>query len=208
MARQGKIARLPFAVRDQLCEKLSDGIPAREVCAWVNALPAWKEARAKYGYGADISEQNVSDWRSGGFVDWQAERAKVQHLRAVAESACHIAAATGGDPAAVGSRILAGRLTELLESLDDQQAPELARALAALRRGENDAQRLELDRSRAELQRQALELERERFRRQTCEMFLKWHEDQRATAIADGPGANAEKISALLAYMDEQEDVP
>lgn len=123
----------------------------------------------------------------------------------MAETACHIAAATGGDPAAVGSRILAGRLTELLESLDGDQAPEIARALASLRKGENDAQRLELDRKRSELAEQSLALEREKFRRSTCELFLRWYDDRRAAGIAEGPGTNSDKIAALLAYMDEQE---
>lgn len=205
MARQGKIARLPFAVRNRICEMLEDGLPAIEILAYVNASPEWAEVKSRCHFSGDVNQQNLSDWRRGGYLEWRSERARVERLREVAETACHIAAATGGDPAAVGSRILAGRLTELLESLDGDQAPEIARALASLRKGENDAQRLELDRKRSELAEQSLALEREKFRRSTCELFLRWYDDRRAAGIAEGPGTNADKIAALLDYMDEQE---
>ncbi len=205
MARQGKIARLPFEVRSHICELLADGLPAREILAYANATNEWAAVRKRYGFQGDINAQNLSDWRAGGFEEWKRERAKVDRLRAVSETACHIASATGGDPAAVGARILAGRLTELLETLDEDHAPEIARAIASLRKGENDAQRLELDRKRSELAEQSLALERDKFRRQTCELFLRWYDDRRAAGIAEGPGTNADKIAALLAYMDEQE---
>ncbi|MGN0844268.1 MAG: hypothetical protein ACI4QT_03500, partial [Kiritimatiellia bacterium] len=198
------VREIRFIVRHRICELLEDGRPARDILQYANATNQWQEIKARYHYD-DINTQNLSEWRSGGFKEWKNERAKVERLRAVSESAFHIAAATGGDPAAVGSRILAGRLTELLETLDEEHAPEIARALASLRKGENDAQRLELDRKRSELAEQSLALEREKFRRQTCEMFLKWYADRHASAIAEGPGTNAEKIAALLAYMDEQE---
>lgn len=203
-ADKSKIGRLPFAIRNAVAKMLRDGATARQVCEFVNASADFSALRRETGC-APLNAQNVTDWRSGGYIAWCREQQRAERLRALAESAYHIAEATGGSPAGVGSSILAGRLVDMLENADDSSALELAGALVNLRRGENEAARLELDRRRADLQRESLELERDKYRRQTCELFLKWYSDRKAVLIADGPGTNEEKVKALLAYMDAQE---
>lgn len=49
--------------------------------------------------------------------------------------------------------------------------------------------------------RQQLALDRDKFRRETCSLFLKWAEDRQAQQIAQGSGTNAEKIEALGQLM-------
>jgi len=49
--------------------------------------------------------------------------------------------------------------------------------------------------------RQQLALDQAKFRRETCALFMKWAEDQRAKEIALGAGTNAEKIEALGQLM-------
>jgi len=44
-------------------------------------------------------------------------------------------------------------------------------------------------------------LDRERFQRETCELFIRWQEDQRARDIASSSGSNADKIAKLQALM-------
>jgi hypothetical protein len=44
-------------------------------------------------------------------------------------------------------------------------------------------------------------LSAEKFRRETCELFLKWSEDNRAREIAAGGSSNADKIEALGRLM-------
>ena len=203
-ADKSKIGRLPFAIRNAVAKMLRDGATARQVCEFVNASADFASLRRETGCGP-LNPQNVTDWRSGGYIAWCREQQRAERLRALAESAYHIADATGNAPAGVGSSILAGRLLDMLEHADDSSVLELAGAVVNLRKGENDAARLELDRRRADLQRESLELERDKFRRQTCELFLKWYSDRKAVSIADGPGTNEEKVKALLAYMDAQE---
>jgi len=204
-ASRSKIGRLPFAMRNSVCEMLDGGASAGQVCRFVNGSDAFKALARETGCGP-VTPQNVTDWRKSGFARWLDERRRTERLRALAESSFHIAAATGGDPAAVGARILAGRLMDILENIeDDAQAVQLAGALASLRKGENDAAKLELDRRREELRRESLELEKEKFRWQAASTALKLFEDARARAVAEGPGTNEEKIRALIAYMDEQE---
>lgn len=203
-ADKSKLGRLPFAIRNTVAQMLRDGATSRQVCEFVNASPAFAALRRETGC-APLNAQNVTDWRSGGYLDWCREQRRAERLRALAESAYHIAEATGGSPAGVGSSILAGRLVDMLENADDSSALELAGALVNLRRGENEAARLELDRRREELRRESLQLEREKFRWQAASTALKLFEDRRAADIAAGSGTNDEKIRALIALMDEAE---
>lgn len=46
-----------------------------------------------------------------------------------------------------------------------------------------------------------LKLEQQRFEAQTCELFLKWIEDQRAKDIVESKSANSEKIEQLRQLM-------
>lgn len=185
-ARRSKIARLPWELRNRVCEMLADGRPAAVICRFVNAT----DALSSQGL-SPLSEQNVSEWRTGGQKDWEKNNAAAERLSRFAEASMHLLSATGGDPAAVGSRLLAGRLTEMLERAGDDDALPLAKALASLRSAETAAEKVKL--------------ERERFRRDAAEIVLKVLEDRRAAGIAEGSGTREEKTRAILALMDEVE---
>lgn len=199
-ARRSKIARLPWELRNRVCEMIADGRPAREVCDLVNA----SDALSSQGV-APLTEQNVSEWRVGGQKDWEDNRSRVDRIARLSEASLHLVEAAGGDPAAVGSRILAGRLTEMLDAVGAEDSLPLAKALASLRQAETAAAKIELEKRRADLSEDALRLEREKFRWQAAGAALKLFEQKRAAEIAAGPGTNDEKIRALLAFMDEAE---
>lgn len=199
-ARRSKIARLPWELRSRVCEMIADGRPAREVCGLVNST----DALSSRGL-APLTEQNVSEWRAGGQKDWEKNRAAASRLARLNEEALHLVEASGGDPAAVGSRILAGRISTMLEALGAEESVPLAKALASLRQAETAAARIELEKRRADHADEALALEREKFRWQAASAALKLFEQKRAAEIAAGPGTNDEKIRALLAFMDEAE---
>lgn len=203
-AYRSKIGRLPFAVRNELCEQIRDGATGAEITAWLNRHPSFKAVRKATGCG-ELNAQNLTDWRTSGYQDWLKDQDKTDHLRKLAEFADAIAVKTGGDPSAVGSRIIAGRLLDILESAGEESVGELVKMFASLRTGENEAKKIVLAKEKMSLDRQSLDLARDRFRRDTCELFLKWHQDQRAAEIAAGPGTHDQKIAALLAYMDKEE---
>ena len=199
-ARRSKIARLPWELRSRVCEMLADGRPAREVCALVN------EGDALSSQGVSpLTEQNVSEWRAGGQREWEDNRRRAESLSRLNEASMHLVEAAGGDPSAVGSRILAGRIAEMLDGLGAEESVPLARALSSLRQAEAAAARVELERRRADHADEALALEREKFRWQAASTALKLFEERRAADIAAGPGTNDEKIRALIALMDEAE---
>lgn len=81
------------------------------------------------------------------------------------------------------------------------------RLRSAQTKGEIEKAKLELaQRAEARMQ-EALTLEKERFRRDTCELFLKWHADKQAAEIAASVATNAEKIDRLgkLMFPDWEE---
>jgi hypothetical protein len=70
-ARNGKIARLPFAIRDMVNRMLRNNIPHSKI---VGALDE---------HGITVTQRNVSNWKTrGGYRDWcdQQDRAVETHL--------------------------------------------------------------------------------------------------------------------------------
>lgn len=204
-AYRSKIGRLRFALRNELCERMLDGATGAALCTWLNKHAEVKRS-LKASEAGKINAQNLTDWRGTGYKDWLASRARAQHIRNYAEISMHIAEATGGSPAAVGSRILAGKMLDMLEAVDQETADGFSNAVSRLRKGENDSAKIELERRKADRDDEILKLEKDKFRRSTAELYLKWHADRTATDIATGPGTNDEKIKALLAYMDREEN--
>ncbi|MGO8698578.1 MAG: hypothetical protein ACLQVY_12755 [Limisphaerales bacterium] len=60
MTRNGKIARLPLAFRQQLNLRLQNGELGRAVLATHFAAKP-------------IDESNLSDWKQGGHLEWEAQ---------------------------------------------------------------------------------------------------------------------------------------
>ena len=61
--RNGKIARLPQVIRDQLNHRLDDGEPGGGLLEWLNTLPAVQAVLAAEFGGSRINAQNLSNWR-------------------------------------------------------------------------------------------------------------------------------------------------
>ena len=68
--RNGKIARLHKKIRDQLNHRLQNGQPGPEILAWLNALPSVPRILRHHFAGQPILQQNLSQWRKGGYADW------------------------------------------------------------------------------------------------------------------------------------------
>jgi hypothetical protein len=73
MTRTGKIARLPRIIRDQLNQRLDDGEQGAPLVAWLNSLPEVQAVLTRDFEGKAIRQQNLSEWRKGGYRDWQAK---------------------------------------------------------------------------------------------------------------------------------------
>ena len=185
----GKIGRLPFDVREALNLRLLDGASGPDILPWLNALPAFRAQGV-----APVNPQNLSAWRQVGYQRWLEERRKAGRLADMAEKAAHIAAATG-DPAGVSSRLLLGRILDVIEAADNEtDLGPLVKAVSELRRGE-------IDRSRLDLAHDQFDLERTRFQRQTCVLFLTWYADRRASEIAADTSTDTAAKTELLGSL-------
>lgn len=152
--RNGKIARLPLAVREELNHRLENGEPGIRLVAWLNRLPAVQAVLAAEFRSRPIREQNLSQWRKGGYREWQA-RLEVRE----------IAKGLGKDPEAgnpdgpspsgdILARWLAARFAVLARNLPGEEEKrwrrlrELVTDVSTLRRGDHRAARLEIERER------------------------------------------------------------
>ncbi len=74
MGRHGKIARLPCAIRNELNRRLDNEESGIRLVRWLNGLAEVKQlVESEFG-GRKITEQNLSDWRSNGYLHWQAQQ--------------------------------------------------------------------------------------------------------------------------------------
>lgn len=69
MTRNGKIARFPKDIRGQLNHQLQDGEPGVRLVDWLNSLPDTHRVLATDFAGHESNEQNLSEWRQGGYAD-------------------------------------------------------------------------------------------------------------------------------------------
>jgi hypothetical protein len=177
-SRTGKIGRLPRAIRQQLNERLADGESAKTLVSWLNGCEVVQERLAEYYDSRPITEQNLSDWKQGGFQDWLWH----QQARSMARDFLLQAEELSDE---VGESTLAERTTEVVAlallqlfeaALKTESGPqqrqallEIARELGRLRRGEHQRQRVQLlaerHRREVEAEEESREAEIERKRR-------------------------------------------
>ena len=178
----GKVARLPFEIREELCRRMRDGEAGPAIIAWLeSAVPAVK-----------ISPQNLSNWRLGGYKDWLSKQERCDQIRDRAED-------TRRNLEAGGFSVLDQQIYELAGAMTDVEPLKAAAAIAALKNAVTAADRAKVDAQRAKIAADQAGLSREKFQRDTCELFLRWFKDERARQIASSNATNAEKIEALRA---------
>ena len=172
ISRRGKIARLPEEIRRQLNQRLRNGEPGALLVAWLNSLPEVQAVLAAEFGGIPVSEQNLSQWRQGGYAAWLAQQEALEMAAPVAADLQELAQATGGPVTNqmalwLSTRyLLATRKLDAADASDDSAWDRLrgfCSDLVALRRGDQYSERLDLDREKLgciqkSVQTQALEL--------------------------------------------------
>jgi hypothetical protein len=166
--RKGKIARLPLAVREELNRRLDNGESGTSLRAWLHALPEVQAVlRAEFD-GREINAQNLTEWRQGGYREWQA----TEEARALAEQLGR-ETLSGADKKhkdlpemlalSLGARyFVASRF--LYETTTDKEEWRLLcqfnEEIMKLRRSDLEARRLELQRRRMELDAKKIEMKK------------------------------------------------
>lgn len=215
MARQGKIARLPHALREQVNTRLLNGESASTILGWLNAEPEAAVIWQTNFDGSEASPQNLSEWRSGGYRDWLTRREKIEHTKTLATFAESLAK-SGGNIADGAAAILGGQMLEALEQAanmsvtggsDDAEADptkglaRMASAITALQSARTARERLTLERERVKAKREDQKLAREKFETQTVKAFLEWARQPEAVAILDSGKPKHVQMDALRELM-------
>jgi hypothetical protein len=74
MGRHGKIARLPRTIRDELNHRLDNEEAGVDLVAWLNRLDEVKRLVEREFGGREITEKNLCEWKSNGYLHWQAQQ--------------------------------------------------------------------------------------------------------------------------------------
>ena len=168
--RIGKIARLPKEVREELNRRLQDGEQGDTLLEWLNALPKTQKVLASQFAGRPITKQNLSEWKLGGYRDW--ERVDEARLRVdrLTEQAAQLAGSDEDNP--LSERLAAVLLVELagaFEDLRDESLPpaerwqllrQMVREVAQMRREDNRAAKLRIEQARWEWESERFEIEK------------------------------------------------
>ena len=160
MTRKGKIARLPQAIREQINRRLQNGGEGKQIAAWLNALPDVIAVLSAEFDGQPISEVNLSNWKLGGYRDWEAQQEALEAVRRFGGDAAELSQAAGGHLADQLAVCLTARIAVALQrppSDGDDPAEQLRRLrqlcgdLVALRKGDHNAQWLRIKREKLDL---------------------------------------------------------
>ena len=167
----GKIARLPHAVREELNRRLQNGETGKVILPWLNALPAVQAVLAARFAAVPVNHQNLSNWRHSGYQDWLEQQRYGNLARDLAENAEEIAPDNGGPVIANSlSTVLMAELAVSVYKSQNEQSESanpsekfnrlcgLLHTLCEVRREDHRVARLGLDRDR-----QAFALEKAMF---------------------------------------------
>jgi hypothetical protein len=158
--RISKIARLPKTIRDELNQKIEDGLLGIHMTNWLNNLPEVQKILAEHFGGRLITHQNISDWRRTGYADWQFSREGRQHWWEIIEAARELSQARNpGDGTDATSQLGTILLVEVGQALNQMRAVKdpkerwkllrmLSGALSRLRNDDTREKRIRLRQAR------------------------------------------------------------
>jgi hypothetical protein len=228
MTRKGKVARLPRAVRDELNRRLQDGETAVALVLWLNNLPEVRHVLAAHFETRPINEQNLCEWKAGGYVEWQTRQDAFSESGELAADAQELLAVTDGRLTDHLATVLAARYAVLLRSWPGDVNDEirgqfkmlhgLCAHIVELRRSDQSGNRLALERERQEQFRTKTEeevfaqfqrwAENPAVRDALCQDWLSPEEKTRRMREMFGlpppPGANETPESAMAPEPENQ----
>jgi hypothetical protein len=167
MTRLGKIARLSREIRDESNVRLQNGEAGRQLVEWLNGLPAAQEVLKERFEGRAVTEQNLSEWKQGGYEDWVRHQENCAYALMLTEMAEDLEEEAGNTRLEERlAALMAVALARLLREAEEAPAgPErtkmildVARQLSQLRRDGQQAERVRMERERWEEKQLEIEL--------------------------------------------------
>jgi hypothetical protein len=161
MTRNGKIARLSTVVREELNRRINNGEQGKSLVKWLNSLSEVQTiTTAEFG-GKPIREQNLSEWKKGGYRDWRARQERHEFIRQLEQEAEDLGAVM--ETEAINRHLSLVLTAELALAIRDVQQiadpKDRVRCLAQIVGGFARIRREESNASRAEIVREHWEEE-------------------------------------------------
>jgi hypothetical protein len=152
---RGKIARLPREIREELNQRLDNGELGSTIVDWLNSLTKTQQIVAAHFQGNVVTEQNLSEWRQGGFQEWLAREEMAEQGNELRAEAMKLGAEGTRTIADSLGATMAARYAALLSNWNgrmDGEFEQKARALRALchdisklRHGDTSSMRVAMD---------------------------------------------------------------
>jgi hypothetical protein len=228
VTRVGKVARLPYNIRDLLNCRLRDGEQGVKLMRWLNGLPEVKEVLAEEFGGRPVNEQNLSEWKQGGFEDWLRHQETREWVQKLADESADLEEIAGdfsvADWLSPPLAVALGRWIHEVAA-GAQNHPEQRKALLAiarevteLRRSDHTAERLRIERERWDAEQQEKEneeLEKLKHQADAAETYAQFlfaeAKRQYAAKVAAGTlspeeEANFQAIFAIFAKVERSQE--
>jgi hypothetical protein len=161
VTRNGKIARLPRSVRQELNRRLDDGEQGKQLVAWLNALPEVQAVVTAEFEGKPIREQNLSQWKKGGYRDWQAQQEAVEIAERLEEDAAEWAGEGRAPLTDTLAHWLVARYAVATRHIAEtggregwRMLREMCGDVVELRKGDHSAERLQIEREWLKLEKE------------------------------------------------------
>ena len=214
--RNGKIAKLSHPVREELNLRMENGENGAKLLEWLNALPEVQEALKASFAGVAISKQNLSEWRRGGFREWQIQQDLISHACQLSECGREMGEVV--DPPLLAGdlvAVLAARYAALLNTWDGEAEPKFEEKLRLLRGLAHDIaliqrtiqratqQENEFEQHLADSHQRVLDKVKEKT---LAPIWAMLHSQSLAGAL--GGGAAAKKMADLLAAVEHDLPLP
>ena len=195
--RRGKIAKLPADLRMEVNRRLHDGQPASQILPWLNNHDRVRPILAAQFQGQDVNDQNLTEWRQGGYLDWLDERERLDSLKELSLFAGE-AVKSGGSLADGAAAVAAGRLISAIEGADDEQLLKISSAIAGLRSGDSEVRRVKLIAEKVKQTGKRLEFDEKRWRMRTVALVMEYLSDAESMRAISQTGLDNDAKTQLI----------
>lgn len=212
LTRVGKIAHLPREIRELLNRRLLDGETGRQLVAWLNSLPEVQAVMHRDFDGRAITEQNLSEWRQGGYREWFNHQEAMLYAQTLAADAREITDTLHGSPSDHLAAVIATKFAVAIGQWDGQPNPalrktldtlgEISEHLEELRRGDHSAARIKLEQAR-------IAIDGARAEKDVFEKFREWLSGAEGWRYINGPDglSNEERLARLAQLLSGKEPI-
>ncbi len=198
--RNGKIARLPKDMREEINRRLQNGEPAETILRRLNKQEDCRDTVEIFFDGRPVSPQNLSEWRQGGYEDWLRKEERLARIRDLTEDAKDFE--REGDDHSIADRVATMMEMELMEVAEQLQTitdpdqrwtrmREILSELHRLRREDHNAQRTLVAREKWRIQNErekaeACRAEKERKAKYWHDVFYSYHDQLLRSQLLGG----------------------